>query len=171
MSNKKKYIITAVTLGAIAACSGALIGVTNLVTKDRIAQNEKNKINAGIVEIFGENASIWSSGKIENHKYVKEEYIVGINGYASAFAYKTTGSNAYGKISMIVGFDNSCQFVGVYMISDEQTYASTLEDNYITSINGGGNIDDVKCGATYGATLVKEMINDAQSCVDAIIWD
>ena len=171
MSDKKKYIITAITLGAIAACSGALIGVTNLVTKDRIAQNEKNKINAGIVEIFGENASIWTSSEIKNHKYVKEGYDVGINGYASAFAYKTTGSNAYGKISMIVGFDHSCQFVGVYMISDEQTYASTLEDNYITSINGGGSIDDVKCGATYGATLVKEMINDAQSCVDEIIWD
>ena len=171
MSNKKKYIITAVTLGIIAASSGALIGVTNLVTKDRIAQNEKNKINAGIVEIFGENASIWSSDQIENHKYVKEGYTVGINGYASAFAYRTTGSNAYGKISMIVGFDHDCEFVGVYMISDEQTYASTLEDNYITSINKGGNIDDVKCGATYGATLVKEMINDAKSVVDAIIWD
>ena len=72
---------------------------------------------------------------------------------------------------MIVGFNNDCKFAGVYMINDEQTYASTLEDNYITSINGGGNIDDVKCGATYGATLVKEMINDAQSIVDAIIWE
>ena len=171
MSDKKKYVVTAITLGLIAAGSAALIGVTNLVTRERIAQNEKNKINAGIVEIFGENASIWSSDEVENHKYVKEAYTVGINGYASAFAYKTTGSNAYGKISMIVGFDHDCKFAGVYMINDEQTYASTLEDNYITSINGGGSIDDVKCGATYGATLVKEMIADAQSCVDSIIWD
>ena len=171
MSDKKKYIVTSVTLGVIAACSAVLIGVTNLVTRDQIAKNEKNKINAGIVEIFGENASIWSSSEIDNHKYVKEGYTVGINGYASAFAYRTTGSNAYGKISLIVGFDHSCQFVGVYMISDEQTYASTLEDNYISSINNGGDIDDVKCGATYGAKLVREMINDAQNCVNEIIWD
>ena len=171
MSDKKKYIVTAITLGVIAASSGALIGATNLIIKNRIAQNEKNKINAGIVEIFGENASVGDPSKIENHKYVKEGYTVWINGYASAFAYKTTGSNAYGKISMIVGFNLDCTFAGVYMISDEQTYASTLEDNYVTSINSGGNVDDVKCGATYGATLVKDMINDAQSCIDAIIWD
>ena len=171
MSDKKKYVVTAITLGLIAAGSAALIGVTNLVTRERIAQNEKNKINAGIVEIFGENASVGEPSEIQGHKYVVEEYTVWINGYASAFAFKTAGSNAYGKISMIVGFNNDCKFAGVYMINDEQTYASTLEDNYITSINGGGSIDDVKCGATYGATLVKEMIADAQSIVDAIIWD
>ncbi len=171
MSDKKKYIVTAITLGVIAASSGALIGATNLITKNRIAQNEKNKINAGIVEIFGENASVGDPSKIENHKYVKEGYTVWINGYASAFAYKTTGSNAYGKISLLVGFNHSCEFAGIYVISDEQTYASTLEDKYITSVNGGGDINDVTCGATYGAKLVRDMINDAQSCVDAIIWD
>ena len=171
MSDKKKYIITAVTLGVIAMTSGALIGVTNLVTKDRIKQNEINRINAGIVEIFGENASIGQSCEVKDHKYVVEDYDVFINGYRSGFAYRTVGSNSYGKISLIVGFNHDCSFAGVYIISDEQTYASTLEDNYITSINGGGDIDDVKCGATYGATLVKDMINDAQSIVDAIIWD
>ena len=172
MSDKKKYIITSVTLGVIAACSAVLIGVTNLVTRDRIAQNEKNKINAGIVEIFGENASIWSSDVIENHKYVKEGYTVGINGYASAFAYRTTGSNAYGKISLIVGFNHDCTFKGVFIISDEQTYASILEDTYVTGINTTNrDIDNVKCGATRGAELVRDMIKDAQSCVDAIIWD
>lgn len=171
MSSKKKYIITAVTLGIIAAGSAALIGVTNLVTKDQIAKNEKYKINAGIVEIFGEKASVGDPSKIEDHKYVKEGYTVWIDGYASAFAYRTTGSNAYGKISLLVGFNHSCEFAGVYVISDEQTYASTLEDKYITSVNGGGDINDVTCDATYGAKLVRDMINDAQSCVDAIIWD
>ena len=171
MSSKKKYIVTAVTLGIIAAGSAALIGVTNLVTKDHIAKNEKNKINAGIVEIFGENASVGDPSKTEDHKYVTEGYTVWIDGYASAFAYRTTGSNAYGKISLLVGFNHSCDFAGIYVISDEQTYASTLEDKYITSVNGGGDINDVTCGATYGAKLVRDMINDAQSIVDAIIWD
>ena len=171
MSSKKKYIITAVTLGLIAASSGALIGVTNLVTKNKIAENEKNKINAGIVEIFGETASVGDPFTVADHKYVKEGYTVWIDGYASAFAYKTSGSNAYGKISLLIGFNSPNTFAGVYIISDEQTYASTLEDKYITSVNGGGDINDVNCGATYGAKLVRDMINDAQSIVDAIIWD
>ena len=55
MSDKKKYIITSITLGAIAASSGLLIGVTNLVTKDQITKNEENKINNGIKEIFDQN--------------------------------------------------------------------------------------------------------------------
>ena len=45
MSDKKKYIVTAITLGVIAAGSAALIGVTNLVTRDQIATNERNRFN------------------------------------------------------------------------------------------------------------------------------
>ena len=52
MSDKKRFIITSITLGAIAACSGVLIGVTNLITRDRIAQNEIDKVNEGMKAIF-----------------------------------------------------------------------------------------------------------------------
>ena len=52
MSNMKKYLVTAITLGAIAMCAGALIGATNILTKGPIAEYEKNQINNGIKEIF-----------------------------------------------------------------------------------------------------------------------
>ena len=58
------------------------------------------------------------------------------------------------------------KFEAVSIIVDEQTFASTLEDNYISTINDGSrNIEDVTCGATYGATLVRDMIKDAQSVI------
>ena len=168
MSNKKKYIITAVTLGAIAACSGALIGVTNLVTRDRIAQNEKNKFNAGIVAIFGENSSVSDVNEnFTKYKYVTNAYVVNQGETAIGWAVKTSGSNAYGKISMIVGFDLEKTRVGTYMVVNEQSYASTLEDKYVVPLNEGTrDLDDVKCGATYGATLVKNMIDEAQKFLD-----
>ena len=171
MSNKKKYIITAVTLGAIAACSGALIGVTNLVTRDRIAQNEKNKFNAGIVAIFGENSSVSDiNDEFKEYKYITNAYVVNQNENNVGWAIKTSGSNAYGKISMIVGFNLEKTRVGTYMVVNEQSYASTLEDKYVVPLNEGTrDLDDVKCGATYGATLVKNMIDEAQNYVNGIV--
>lgn len=175
MSNKKKYIVTAVTLGTIAACSGALIGVANLVTRDRIVQNEKNKFNAGIVAIFGENCRVSDfSTDIKNVQYVTDVYSVfDSSDSRNGWAVKVSGSNSYGKISMLVGFTyDTKDRVGSYVITNEQSYASTLEENYLTPLSKGErDLDDVKCGATYGATLVKNMINAAQEYVDGIIYE
>ena len=65
----KKYIITAVTLGVIAAASAGLIGLTNLFTAKRIAQNEQNKIKAGIVEIFNDETVILEETSLSGYKY------------------------------------------------------------------------------------------------------
>ena len=72
----------------------------------------------------------------------------------------------YGKISLLVGFNNLNQFKGMSIITNEQTYASTLVEKYVEPIqNGSRKIEDVSCGATYGAKLIRDMINDAQSVV------
>ena len=77
------------------------------------------------------------------------------------WAIKTTGSNMYGKISLIAGFNDEKVFLGTYLVVNEQTYASTLVKNYINPLNDGEDVD-VHCGATYGAKLVKNMIDEAQ---------
>ena len=69
MANTKRYVITAITLGIIGAASAGIIGVTNLVTREQIKQNEQNKINDGIAEIFGQNSTILNTQSIENEKY------------------------------------------------------------------------------------------------------
>ena len=95
-SQKKHYIITALTLGCIAAVSGGIIGLTNLITKDRIAQNEKNKINAGIVEIFGENAVASEEKQLTGeYKYVQYYYDVKNGEQLLGHAFRTSGSNMY----------------------------------------------------------------------------
>lgn len=170
MASKKHYIITSLTLGAIAASSAALIGVTNLITKDQIAKNEKNKIKAGICEIFGKSATISSDFALKDYKYSQHAYEVESDDPAKDVALRTTGSNMYGKISLIIGFrlgevegEEQFAFVGLYVVTDEQTYASTLEENYIGPLNNGEHdLDDVSCGATYGAKLVRDMVNEAK---------
>ncbi len=164
MANKKHYIITAVTLGVIAASSGALIGVANLVTRNQIALIEKNKIKAGIVDIFGEFAVISKEESVSDYKYVNYVYEVsGDNDQFLGYAYRTSGSNMYGKISLLVGFAYETKALKKFtVVVNEQTYASTLVDKYINPLNDKEiNIDDVSCGATYGAKLVREMLNEA----------
>ena len=160
--SKKQYVITSITLGCIAAASAGLIGLTNLITRDQIAQNEKNKINSGIVEIFGKDAKISNEDDLSGYTYVSHYY--SITGEQNGYAYLTSGKNDYGKITLIVGFDGSSGgFKAMYVVVNEQTYASTLVENYIDPVNKQEKDyeTDVQCGATYGAKLIREMINEA----------
>ena len=165
MPNTKHYVITAITLGIIGAASAAAIGVTNLITKNKIAENEKNKIQSGIAEIFGNNSTVLEEKELEGEKYTNIVYTVQLGDRENIqYAFRTDGSNMYGKISLLVGFTNQNQFKGMSIIDNEQTYASTLVENYVDPVaNGTRQIEDVSCGATYGAKLIRDMINDAQS--------
>ena len=169
MSSVKKYILTAVTLGAIAMCAGALIGATDLITRDRIAANEANKINAGFAEIFGDGATGQEDENFEysSYTYLKAKYtILDSSGTEIGSAYRTLGSNPYGKISLIICFTSDKAYKGLSVVINEQSFATTLEENYLTPLSKGEReIEDVKCGATYGATLVKDMINEAKGAV------
>ena len=105
MSTKKHYIITAITLGAIAASSGLLIGLTNLITKEQIKQNEINKINEGMKEIFKQNSVKYEQFTLEevglknDYKYSNIFYLVkDENDNDLGCAIRTDGSNMYGKI-------------------------------------------------------------------------
>ena len=173
MADKKHYIITSITLGLIGASSALLIGLTNMLTKEPIAANEKNKINAGIYEIFGKSSLVCEEFDYEadEHKYVKTCYVINNeHDEKQGLAFRTTGSNLYGKITLIIGFDEASHgYKGSYVVVDEQTYASTLEENYIDPLNSGDAvIDDVSCGATYGAKLMRDMVNEAQEAVKEI---
>lgn len=163
-SNSKKYILTGVILGSIAAVSAGLIALTNLITHEKIKQNENNKIFAGISEIFGENSKIKSEKDLTKYEYTVHYYeVTSKKDKFLGYAFKCEGSNMYGKIALLAGFDGtSHNFMSLSLITNEQTYASTLEDNYIVPLNEGEKgLDDVSCGATYGAKLVRDMVNDA----------
>ena len=174
MPSKKHFIITAITLGAIAAASGVLIGAANIITKKQIEKNEIKKFNQGITAIFGENTEAKDFSKnIKDVKYITDSYSVSKAETTVGWAVRTSGSNMYGNITLIAGFTyEHKEFIGIYIVKNEQTYASTLVENYIDPLNKGDvKLDDVSCGATYGAKLVRDMVNAAQGYVDGIIYD
>ena len=172
MPNAKKYILTSVILGSIAAVSAGLIALTNLITEKKIAQNEQNSIVMGIKKIFGDSALIKSEQDLDGHEYTVHLYEVeNTKNEFLGYAFKGEGSNMYGKISLISGFDAlSHDFVSIYLISNEQSYASTLVENYVTPLNSHSrDLENVSCGATYGAKLVRDIVNEA-SAVALTLW-
>ena len=165
MAKIKRYVLTSVTLGLIAASSALLIAASNRLTAQKIADNEQANINKGIASIYGESALVFDEQDVDRDdcKYVNHAYIVSSNDNGLlGYAYRTSGSNMYGKISLIVGFNLNEEFVSLSLVSDEQTYASALEENYIEPVSKGTrSVEDVSCGATYGAKLVRDMVNEA----------
>ena len=174
-NNTKHYILTAITLGAIGAVSAGLISVSNLLTRNKIAQNEKDKIQEGISQIFGDNSSIKEEDDLSGYSYTNHVYTIEDNNKSQiGYAFRTTGSNMYGKISLIIGFlESSHKFNGLSIVVNEQTYASTFVENYINPLNENKTEDalnDVSCGATYGAKLVKSMVEDATNAANKL-WE
>ena len=169
MANAKHYILTSVTLGAIAAASALLIGGANMITRQKIAQNELDKINSGIASIYGDSAVISNETDIKNdaYKYVEHVYEISVSEVASGYAFR----NMYGKILLIIGFNLNSDFIRLTIVTNEQTYASTLVDNYIVPLNESSrDLNDVTCGATYGAKLVRDMVNEAKQASLDKVW-
>ena len=177
MSNMKKYILTGVTLGLIAASGALLIAGTNMITRDTIAENEQKSINNGIVTIYGENcvADEYALDEDSNYTYITKCYKVRFKEDEYSFqgyAFRTDGSNNYGKISLLIGFGNNQSYVGLSVIANEQSFASTLKKGYLDVIKDGNKtVDDVdvSCGATYGAKLVRAMVEEAQKATDELL--
>ena len=174
MANTKKYLITAITLGAIAMASGLLIAGTNLITKDSIAAYEQKKINEGLASIYDVDVKTMKSDTAELDKsfdYVSNAYytVKDENDTPMGYAFKTKGTNSYGDIALIVGFNKDYVYKGVAVVSNGQSFASTLKKNYLDPlVKDNKNVDevDVSCGATYGAKLTRDMINSATSAAE-----
>lgn len=163
--NVKKYILTAAILGGIAAFSGAAIGVTYFATNKQIAINAEKRIQKGLLEIYPE-AEFSKAVTIDNDdKYLDCYYEALKNETLQGYVFQVTGSNSYGKISMLVGISTSFDIGHIYLVTNEQSYAQTLVENFINPYNKDKKTmsdEDVKCGATYGGKLVKGMAEAAQ---------
>lgn len=165
----KKYIKVSATLGLIAGISALLVGLANAITADRILQNAAKKEANGLKEVY-DNADAFSPIDVASDA----TYVVKIwsaldqGGQEVGYIYKTSGRNAYGTVTMLLGISGEAILGRIVLLENTETYGQTLEDNYVTPYNAEGAdtakaIDDVRCGATYGAKLIQSMAKEAQA--------
>lgn len=171
MANTKHYLTVSLTLGIIASASALLIAGANLLTEKQIAQNEENSINSAITFIFRKNGKIKSKAAIENKDYTYVNYVYEIDDDdGHGYAFIASGKNMYGKITLIAGFRENGDFVSMKTIVNEQTYTKEVEKFVYDVGEGNRQIDDVSCGATYGAKLVRDMYKEAQKASQEKVW-
>lgn len=168
MENKlsfKKVFLTAFILMMIAGLSGAAIVLLNMVTEPIIAQNEIKVENEKLNEVYSN--AIFVDLKITDGNILKVCEAQDEEQNTIGYVYKASGKNAYGSITLIVGINLDGTVRKAVLMQNTESFASTVndhfEENYRQNDLTEQNINDidVKCGATYGAKLIKELINDA----------
>lgn len=147
-----------------------------------------------IFEEYNQDKSESKSGKDldgKDSRIIKIIYANDSEGNSLGTIYKVSGKNAYGTITLMVGITADNKVCQVEFIENGQSFASAVNEHvgkyypsspstdvhiWAYTKTESGNVEeltatdvssiDVKCGATYGATLVKELVtvalNDAK---------
>lgn len=171
----------------VGGISALLIGSVNLLTADTISSSELEKENNALKEVFlDENGdiptdlSVGEKVEISDSNYSKlicywnikssEEDENVDSKYGYVFKCEGSDKNNYGTVSMLVGINVDETIGRISIISNSETYATTLVNEYVDPYNEGErDLEDTKCGATYGATLIKEMAESALSYTKEVL--
>lgn len=166
----KKYLKVSLTLAGICAVSALAIGGVNLLTADTIKANEKAEVDKGLRNIYPD-ATFSDTVEVndENNSDIVSYWIAKENEEERGYIFKGSGKNSYGGLTILIGISGEAKAAKlgtIYLVSSEQTRTDFI-DKYIAPYNSGNDketdIDSVKCGATYAATLIQTMAKEAKS--------
>lgn len=161
----KNIFKIAIVLMLVAGLSGALIVLVNKITAPIILENEIKQEQKAQEAIF-KGANFTSLAEFSEGDIVKVSK-ASIDGDAIGYVYRLSGKNAYGVVSILIGINNDGVVSKVVFLENGQSFATKLDahvNNTYQSLDiDGSNIGDVdvKCGATFGAKLVKRLIQSA----------
>lgn len=181
-----KYFKISAILASIALICSLVIAGMNLLTSPIVAKNNQETEYNTIVSIFNsydKDKSQVFEGPFDN--YIESKILAkDKDSKELGYVYTVSGKNAYGTIKLMVAIKDG-KVYQVEFLENGQSFASTVDkhvsQNYPSSekksIEVGfasdsskydGQLDqdalnniDVACGATFGAKLVKELVNAA----------
>lgn len=174
----KKILKVSLVLGAISSVSAGIIGLANAVTAPKIKENASKKELEALPQIYGGSTTDYEEvtydGASVTDKYkltyvLKQWKFTGDGSANGSYVFKCYGQNGYGTVTMAIGITKAGDLCTIYLIEDTESYKTVLEPNYVDAYNNGcdkeESIENVKCGATYGATMIHDMAREAQSIV------
>ena len=187
----KNYVKISVILGSIALVCAIILAALNMLTSPIIAKNDAKKETETIQAIYKDYDSDKSqdvTNTVTNSSITKKIIAKDKDGKLLGTLYIVTGKNAYGTITVMVAISENNSVHQVEFLENGQSFASTVKSHVKSSYNSSkedvyelnpysskeeinigdltqDDVDDidVKCGATFGATLVKELVNIALS--------
>lgn len=153
-------------LGGLCAALGLLIAGADLMTRERIAKNKTEKELQGLSKVF-EGASFSDPFELDGGEYpTLARYWDAEGKDVKGRVYSASDSNSYGNVSLLIGIYDDLSYGTIVVLENTESYATTLQENYIDVYNDpssdqGTVIDAVRCGATFGAKMVRGMILEA----------
>lgn len=177
----KNLIKTTSVLMIISGGAALLVGATNALTAPVIENNNVEKEKKMLSEVYGDDADTyieWSKDSTSSDEKEKGEYLSSLTlsyvtkvwtakkgektiGYITRFY----GKNGYGDVDMLLGVSIDGKMGNLCVISDTMSYKSKLESGYIDKYNDSNNkesaVNDVKCGATFAANLIKKGVEES----------
>ncbi|MCI2111697.1 MAG: hypothetical protein LKK13_05110 [Bacilli bacterium] len=168
----RKYLRVGAILCAIGASSAALITCVNVFTAPAIAAHEAEKKEAGLKVVY-EATDHYDADVAVDGEYVSA-YNVCYDADNNELGYVFTASGSSGVVKttkILVGVSGEAvsPVLGkVYFIANGATgaYGIKVENNYVDPYNGDpseATLDNVTCGATVAATLIRSMVKEAES--------
>ena len=173
MKIEGKFIFkVAGTLTAISLVVALLLGLTNMLTADKIAAINKQKTEEALAKVVSAadcefppmeeipQAMIDALHNAGLHFVLCEVYEVKSGGDTIGYAFKVTASGSQGNIVMIVGVDTDLTVTGVSIVNNSETkgIGSKVMDNEATSA-GTGALDQFVGKSGAGTLVVKQNID------------
>ena len=132
MKIEGKFIFkVAGTLTAISLVVALLLGLTNMLTADKIAAINKQKTEEALAKVVSaadcefppmeENPQAMIDAANEQGGKLSEVYEVQSGGDTIGYAFKVTASGSQGNIVMIVGVDTDITVTGVSIVKASET--------------------------------------------------
>lgn len=164
----KKTVIPALILTAICAVVVALLVATNLLTEERIAEEERKAMRASA-------ESVLSAYRLEE---IDGDGANGYIGYAedgSVAGYVLLGSSkGYGgDVTAVVGISKDGKITGVVIKAPDETPglgANVSKDKFTSQFVGRDEVKDVDAvsGATYSSVAAEEAVKAALDKLDGV---
>ncbi len=168
----KKYMKKALLSGGVLAglCGVMAIAIVgaDFLTRETIAKNNVEKEAAGLRKVYGEDATYGEAILIKDdaYSYLEKYWTVTSGNKEVGRVYRGSGKNGYGDVTLLYGVNADFSLGMVVTITNTESYGTTLKENYLDLIVSAENkdeaVDNVKCGATYGAKLCRDIIRDGQ---------
>ena len=157
-------------LTAISLVVALLLGLTNVLTADKIAAINRQKTEEALAKVVSSTdcefppvedipQAVIDAANEQGGK-LTEMYEILVGGENAGYAFKITASGSQGNIEMIVGVDADLAVTGVSIVKASETagIGSKVIDNEATSA-GTGALDQFVGKSGAGTLVVKQNID------------
>ena len=168
LSWKRAFGVGGFLAGLCAVLALAIAG-GHLATKERIARNKIEKENSSLALVFGAEATYSAAVEIQDGNYptLKKYWTVALPGDPlAARVYSASNKNGYGTVSLLVGVYGDFRLGNIAILENSESFGPMLEEGYfepyLAATDKEAAVEQVKCGATEGAKMTRDMIRMAQ---------